>query len=180
MSRIGKQPVALPNNVNVEIKQATVKVKGPKGELSHTCAHGISVSVEDNKMVVSRASEIKSVRALHGLTRSLLSNMVSGVSEGYKRALEITGVGYRAQVKGNKILFTIGYSHPVEFELPAGIAAAIDDKQTTITLTGIDKQVIGQTAANIRGIRPPDAYKGKGVRYAGQRIKLKAGKTGKK
>ncbi|MBN2653966.1 MAG: 50S ribosomal protein L6 [Nitrospirae bacterium] len=180
MSRIGKQPVAIPNNVNVEIKHSSVKVKGPKGELTHTCPHGITVAVDDNKVIVNRTSEIKSVRALHGLTRSLLANMVGGVSEGYKRVLEITGVGYRAQVKGKSILFNIGYSHPVEFELPSGITAAIDDKQTTITLTGIDKQLIGQAAANIRGIRPPDAYKGKGVRYAGQRIKLKAGKTGKK
>ncbi|MDX9714879.1 MAG: 50S ribosomal protein L6 [Dissulfurispiraceae bacterium] len=180
MSRIGKQPVAIPSNVNVEIKHSTIKVKGPKGELTHICPHGINVAVEDNKVVVNRTSEIKSVRALHGLTRSLLFNMVGGVSEGYKRVLEISGVGFRAQVKGSKIQFNIGYSHPVEFELPSGITAAIDDKQTTITLTGIDKQLIGQAAANIRSIRPPDAYKGKGVRYAGQRIKLKAGKTGKK
>ncbi|MEK7197658.1 MAG: 50S ribosomal protein L6, partial [Nitrospirota bacterium] len=127
-----------------------------------------------------RSSEEKNVRALHGLTRSLIANMVSGVSTGYQRVLEISGTGYRAQVQGNKLVLALGYSHPVEFELPAGVKAAVDQKQVQITLTGIDKQQIGQISANLKALRPPDAYKGKGVRYAGQRLKLKVGKAGKK
>lgn len=180
MSRIGKQPIEIPQGVNVELKNDVVKVKGPKGELGYYLPEGIKASLVDSKLMVERASDTKVDRALHGLARSLISNMVSGVSKGYERVLEITGIGYRAQVKGNKIVFTLGYSHPVEFELPAGVTAKVDDKQTTITLSGIDKQLLGQVAANIKELRPPDAYKGKGIRYSGERIKLKAGKTGKK
>lgn len=180
MSRIGKQPIAIPQGVNVEIKKDVVKVKGPKGENSYSIPQRIKVSMTDNNILVERLSDMKEDRALHGLARSLMSNMVNGVFKGYERVLEIIGIGYRAQVKGNRILFTLGYSHPVEFELPAGVAAKADEKQTTITLSGIDKQLLGQVAANIKELRPPDAYKGKGVRYAGERIKLKAGKTGKK
>ena len=138
------------------------------------------VIVDEGKVVVERTGETKNIRALHGLTRSLISNMVSGVSSGYQRVLEITGTGYRAQVQGNKLLLALGYSHPVEFILPPGIKAAVDQKQTQITLTGIDKQQMGQIAADLRALRPPDIYKGKGVRYAGQRLKLKVGKAGKK
>ncbi|HAK88092.1 MAG: 50S ribosomal protein L6 [Nitrospirae bacterium GWC2_46_6] len=180
MSRIGKQPIAIPQGVNVEIKKDVVKVKGPKGENSYSIPQRIKVSMADNKISVERVSDMKEDRALHGLARSLMSNMVNGVFKGYERVLEIIGIGYRAQVKGNRILFTLGYSHPVEFELPAGVAAKADEKQTTITLSGIDKQLLGQVAANIKELRTPDAYKGKGIRYAGERIKLKAGKTGKK
>ncbi|MCL4537602.1 MAG: 50S ribosomal protein L6 [Nitrospirae bacterium] len=180
MSRIGKQPIEIPQGVNVELKNDVVKVKGPKGELGYSLPEGIKASLVDSKLMVERASDTKVDRALHGLARSLISNMVSGVSKGYERVLEITGIGYRAQVKGNKITFTLGYSHPVEFELPVGVTAKVDDKQTTITLSGIDKQLLGQVAANIKELRPPDAYKGKGIRYSGERIKLKAGKTGKK
>lgn len=180
MSRIGKQPIAIPQGVNVEIKKDVVKVKGPKGESSYSIPRRIKVSMADNKISVERLSDMKEDMAIHGLARSLMSNMVNGVSKGYERVLEIIGIGYRAQVKGNRILFTLGYSHPVEFELPAGVAAKADEKQTTITLSGIDKQLLGQVAANIKELRAPDAYKGKGVRYAGERIKLKAGKTGKK
>ncbi|MBI5212943.1 MAG: 50S ribosomal protein L6 [Nitrospirae bacterium] len=180
MSRIGKQPIAIPQGVNVEIKKDVVKVKGPKGENSYSIPQRIKVSMADNNILVERLSDMKEDRALHGLARSLMSNMVNGVFKGYERVLEIIGIGYRAQVKGNRILFTLGYSHPVEFELPAGVAAKADEKQTTITLSGIDKQLLGQVAANIKELRTPDAYKGKGVRYAGERIKLKAGKTGKK
>lgn len=181
MSRIGKKPIEIPQGVNVEVKQQTVVVKGPKGELSYPFPGTMKVAVADGKIAVIRGSEAKSERALHGLTRSLISNMVTGVSVGYKRVLEITGVGYRSQSKGgNKLGFTLGYSHPVEFDLPAGVTATVDEKQTTITLSGIDKQVLGQAASNIKDLRYPDAYKGKGIRYQGERIKLKAGKTGKK
>jgi len=180
MSRIGKKPIDIPKGVDVKINDTTVMVKGPKGEISSKCPAGINVSVNEGKVLVERTSEEKNVRALHGLTRSLIANMVSGVSIGYQRVLEITGTGYRAQVQGNKLVLTLGYSHPVEFELPSGIKAAVDPKQVQITLTGSDKQQIGQIAANLRAIRPPDAYKGKGVRYAGERLKLKVGKAGKK
>ncbi|HEX8948957.1 MAG TPA: 50S ribosomal protein L6 [Dissulfurispiraceae bacterium] len=180
MSRIGKKPIEIPQGLNVEVKQDVIKVKGPKGELSYTFPEGMKVSVSDGKIQVQRSSDTKVDRALHGLARSLISNMVSGVSQGYTKVLEITGVGYRAQVKGNKISFTLGYSNPVEYELPTGVSAKVDEKQTSITLNCIDKQLLGQVAANIRKLRPPDAYKGKGIRYSGQRLKLKAGKTGKK
>jgi large subunit ribosomal protein L6 len=180
MSRIGKKPIDIPTGVTVSVADRLITVKGPKGELSHTCAGNLAVAIEDSKVVVTRATESQSDRALHGLLRSLLSNMVTGVSQGFTRVLEIKGVGYRSQAKGDKLGFTLGYSHPIEFDLPTGIAATVDDKQTTITLTGIDKQLLGQVAAKLRELRPPDAYKGKGIRYAGERIKLKAGKTGKK
>lgn len=180
MSRIGKKPIDIPQGVKVEVKQDLVKVKGPKGELTYNFPEGIKISVADDKIAVGRGSDSQSHRALHGLARSLVSNMVSGVSQGYTRVLEITGIGYRAQVKGGKLAFTLGYSHPIEFQLPEGIKAVVDEKQTTITLSGMDKQLLGQVAANVRELRPPDVYKGKGVRFSGQRIKLKAGKTGKK
>ena len=180
MSRIGKKPIDIPKGVDIKVDDATVKVKGPKGETASKCPAGINVSVNEGKILVGRSSEEKNVRALHGLTRSLIANMVSGVSTGYQRVLEISGTGYRAQVQGNKLVLALGYSHPVEFELPAGVKAAVDQKQVQITLTGIDKQQIGQISANLKALRPPDAYKGKGVRYAGQRLKLKVGKAGKK
>jgi len=180
MSRIGKKPVEIPNGVSVAQRQDVVTVKGPKGELNYTLPEGINISIADGKILVERTSDSKLNRSLHGLARSLISNTVAGVSVGYERVLEISGVGYRAQAKGSKLLFTLGYSHPVEFELPSGVSAKVDDKQTTITLSSIDRQLLGQVAANIKELRMPDAYKGKGVRYAGQRLKLKAGKTGKK
>jgi large subunit ribosomal protein L6 len=180
MSRIGKKPIDIPSGVSIEIAGNEVKVKGPKGHLTYSVPSGVSMAVDEGKLLVSRASDQKEHRALHGLSSSIVSNMVTGVSQGYTRVLEIKGVGYRAQVKGNKIAFTLGYSHPIEYELPQGITAAGDDKLTTITLQGYDKALIGQVAANIRELRPPDAYKGKGLRYAGERLKLKAGKTGKK
>jgi large subunit ribosomal protein L6 len=180
MSRIGKKPVDIPSGVNVTLRDNSIKVKGPKGELSWSCPAGTSVSVKENKVVVERADDIKKTRALHGLTRSLISNMIEGVSKGYQQILDITGVGYRAQVQGKKVVFSLGYSHPVEFILPEGISAAVDPKQTQITLSGIDKQKLGQIAADMRFLRRPDVYKGKGVRYSGERLKLKVGKTGKK
>lgn len=180
MSRIGKKPIDIPKGVDIKIDDAFVKVNGPRGEAASICPAGIKVSVNKGKMLVERSSEEKNVRALHGLTRSLIANMVHGVSSGYQKVLEVVGTGYRAQVQGNKLLLSIGYSHPVEFELPDSIKAAVDLKQTQITLTGIDKQQLGQIAADLRALRPPDAYKGKGLRYAGEQLKLKAGKAGKK
>ncbi len=180
MSRIGKKPITIPQGINVEVNQDVIKVKGKKGELNYTFPEVIKISVADGKIIIERSSDSKSHRSLHGLARSLVSNMVNGVSQGYTRVLEITGIGYRSQVKGTKLAFTLGYSHPIEYQLPEGIKAAVDEKQTTITLTGMDKQLLGQVAANVRELRLPDAYKGKGVRYQGERIKLKAGKTGKK
>lgn len=179
MSRIGKKPVAIPAGVEVKLSGHGITVKGPKGELKWTHPEGVSVAVESGSAVVTRASDAKPVRAIHGLTRALLQNMVTGVSEGYTRVLELVGVGYRAQVQGDKLVLTVGYSHPVEFKLPQGIKAEVDKKQTIITLNGIDRQKLGQTAADIKAIRPPDSYKGKGVRYSGERLKLKAGKAAK-
>ncbi len=178
MSRIGKNPINIADGVEVKIQGNNITVKGSKGQLTWDFPQSMKVSMQDKAIVVERSSDTKEGRSLHGTTRSLIVNMVAGVHEGIKRELQIFGVGYRAQVQGNKINFAIGYSHPVEFMLPEGIKAEVDKKQTTVTLTGIDKQLIGQTAANIRAIRPPDAYKGKGIRYENEFIKLKAGKTG--
>jgi large subunit ribosomal protein L6 len=165
--------------VDVKLSGADVKVKGPKGELDWTYPEGVSVAVEEGQAVVTRKSDDKPTRALHGLTRALIQNMVTGVSDGYTRSLELVGVGYRVQAQGDKLVFAVGYSHPVEFKLPEGIKAEVDKKQTSLTISGIDKQQLGQVAADIKAIRKPDAYKGKGIRYAGERIKLKAGKAAK-
>ncbi len=180
MSRIGKKPIDISSGINVKIEGQTVKVKGPKGELSWDCPDSIKLSQAEGKLMVQRSGDSKLERSLHGLSRSIVANMVTGVSQGYQRVLEITGIGYRAQVQGTKIVLTLGYSHPVEFQLPQGVTAAVDQKQTTLTIAGIDKQVLGQVAANLRALRSPDVYKGKGIRYAGERIKLKVGKAGKK
>lgn len=180
MSRIGKQPVDIPDGVNIKLADNNLKVKGPKGELAWDFPEGIKVFIKDNKVVVERTDDIKAIRALHGLTRKLIANMVHGVTAGYQKVLDITGIGYRAQVQGKKITLTLGYSHPVEFHLPDDISAKVDQKQTQITLTGIDKQKVGQIAADLKALRKPDAYKGKGIRYSGERLKLKAGKAGKK
>lgn len=180
MSRIGKKPIDISGGVDIKIEGKTIKVKGPKGELSWDYPERIQVSQGDGKVLIQRSGDSKLDRSLHGLSRSLVANMVTGVSNGYQRVLEITGIGYRAQVQGGKIVLSLGYSHPVEFLLPSGITAAVDQKQTTITISGIDKQLLGQVAANLRALRSPDIYKGKGIRYAGERIKLKVGKAGKK
>ncbi|MEJ2313972.1 MAG: 50S ribosomal protein L6 [Nitrospirota bacterium] len=179
MSRIGKKPIAIPKGVEVRASGPRITVKGPKGELSWTHPDGVSVAVEGAEAVVTRKSNAKPARALHGLTRALLQNMVTGVTEGFKREMELSGVGYRAQGQGDKLVLSVGYSQPVEFKLPAGVSAEVDKKQTKITLSGIDKQQLGQTAADIKAVRPPDSYKGKGIRYAGERLKLKAGKAAK-
>ncbi len=180
MSRIGKLPIPIPEKVDVKVNGNVISVKGPKGEMSWDFVSDMNVSVKEGNILVERPSDLKRFRALHGLTRNIIKNMVTGVSSGYQRVLEITGVGYKAQVQGKKILFSLGYSHPVEFVLPEGITAEADSRQTQITLKGIDKRLLGQVAANIRALRLPDAYKGKGVRYSGEMIRRKAGKAGKK
>jgi large subunit ribosomal protein L6 len=179
MSRIGKQPIDIPGGVDVKINKRDVTIKGPKGQLQWTFPEVLTVDIKDNKMVVSRPDDSKQNKALQGLARSLMSNMVAGVTNGFSRDLELHGIGYRAQLQGNKLVFALGYSHPVEFELPEGIKAEVDKKQTKITVSGIDKQLVGQVAANLKELRLPDAYKGKGIRYTDERIRLKPGKTAK-
>jgi large subunit ribosomal protein L6 len=169
----------LPDGVDVKIQGNLIAVKGPKGELKWSFPAEMKVSMQDKSIIVERPHDTKQLKSLHGTTRSIIANMVTGISAGYQRGLEISGVGYRAQVQGQKIVFTLGYSHPVEFILPEGMKAEVDKKQVQLTLHGIDKQMIGQVAANIRALRPPNIYKGKGIRYAGERIKLKVGKAGK-
>lgn len=176
MSRIGKQPVTLPKGVDVKVDGGTVSVKGPKGELSLTVHPEMSVALEDGEIRVTRPSDQARHKALHGLTRSLVSNMVEGVTDGFSRTLEIVGVGYRAEKKGNALGLTLGFSHPVQFDPPAGIAIEVPN-QTTVVISGADKQVVGQVAAEIRGFRPPEPYKGKGIRYQGEQVRRKAGKT---
>jgi len=180
MSRIGRKPIDIPAGVDVKLLDKTVRVKGPKGELEWSLPAGTKASVADNMILVERENDLKKNKALHGLSRNLIANMVTGVTTGYQQVMEIVGVGYRAQVQGSRIVLSLGFSHPVEFNLPEGITATVDPKQTQLTLSGIDKQKIGQIAANLKRLRKPDIYKGKGVRYAGQRMKLKVGKTGKK
>ncbi len=179
MSRVGKIPVDIPDGVDVKIQKSLITVKGPKGELKWTYPTGIKVSVQDKTVIIERPADTKQFRSLHGTTRGIIANMVTGTSAGYKREMSIIGVGYRAQVQGQKITFTLGYSHPIAFNLPEGVTARIDKKQTQLTLEGIDKYLVGQVAANIRSLRPPNVYKGKGVRYADEVVRLKVGKAGK-
>ena len=176
MSRIGKQPVEIPNGVDVNVDGLTVTVKGPKGELTRDMPEGVAIAVEGDEVVVTRDSDIQDHRARHGLVRSLIFNMVEGVTEGYSKKLEMVGVGYRAATKGSDLELQVGFSHPVLIECPDGISFDVQD-QTNITVTGIDKVVVGQTAANIRKVRPPEPYKGKGIKYADERIRRKAGKA---
>lgn len=178
MSRIGRLPISVPAGVEVAVDGSVVKVKGPKGELTHTVAAPITVVVEDGTVQVARPNDERESRALHGLTRTLISNMVQGVSEGYSKQLEIVGTGYRVQAKGANLEFALGYSHPVPFEAPDGITLSVEGSNK-VTVAGIDKQRVGQVAAKIRKLRLPDPYKGKGVRYAGEQIRRKAGKAGK-
>jgi large subunit ribosomal protein L6 len=179
MSRIGKKPIALPKGVTFAVDGNTVKVKGPKGEVANHIPAGITLAQEDGYLVVKRQDEEH--RAVHGLARALVNNAVEGVTKGWTRELEIVGIGYRAEMKGKGIVvFTLGYSHPIEYPVPSGIEVAVDPKQTKLTITGIDRQKVGQVAAEMRGLRPPDPYKNKGVRYLGERLKKKVGKTGAK
>ena len=178
MSRIGRLPVKIPQGVDVNIEGHTVKVKGPKGELSWTTSSDVSVSREDGTIVVKRADDEKATRALHGLTRALLANMITGVTSGYARDLEISGTGYRAVLQGKKLQLSLGFSHPIEIDPPAGISFATETPQK-LRVSGIDKQLVGEIAARIRRLRVPDPYKAKGIKYAEERIRRKAGKAGK-
>lgn len=177
MSRIGNKPIALPKGVEVKHQGNDVTVKGPKGTLKTAVVSGIGVKIENNVVSFSRENDEGRNRAAHGLMRALVANNVKGVSEGFKRELDIVGVGYRAEVKGKEVVFQLGYSHPVRFAIPAGIDIAIDAKSGHITVTGIDKQKVGQTAAEIRALREPDPYKGKGIKYSDEVIRRKAGKA---
>jgi large subunit ribosomal protein L6 len=179
MSRIGKQPVAIPKGVQVNIQGATVKVKGPKGELSRTFADRVTIELKDQQVVVTRPSDMPAVRALHGTTRALIHNMVVGVSEGFAQRLQIEGVGYKAEMKGKQLVMALGFSHPVVVDPPPGIAFSVDDKTRQITISGIDKELVGQVTADVRKWRPPEPYKGKGLRYVGEHVRRKAGKAGK-
>ena len=179
MSRIGKNPVPVPDKVTVSLDGLTVKVKGPKGELERTLPEGVSVSQEGNMIVVSPTSTNRTSRERHGLCRALVANMVEGVHNGYSKSLEIIGVGSRAQVKGTTLVVSAGYSHPVEVPAPTGITFKVENN-TRVIVSGIDKELVGNEAAKIRAIRPPEPYKGKGIRYEGEHILRKAGKSGKK
>ena len=178
MSRIGRLPISVPAGVEVSVDGSVVSVKGPKGSLTQTVAAPITVVVEDGTVQVSRPNDERESRSLHGLTRSLIANMIQGVSEGYTKQLEIVGTGYRVQAKGANLEFALGYSHPVPFNAPDGITLSVEGNNK-VTVSGIDKQQVGQVAAKIRSLRLPDPYKGKGVRYAGEQIRRKAGKAGK-
>ena len=179
MSRIGKRPIPVPAKVTVTIDGQDVKVKGPKGELSRTLPYGVVIVQEGDTVLVNRKDESRLARERHGLCRTLVANMVEGVSNGYQKRLEIQGIGYRAQVQGRNLNMSLGYSHPVVFEPPAGIEFVVENN-TNVIVSGIDKELVGNIAASIRASRPPEPYKGKGVRYAGEQVRRKAGKSGKK
>lgn len=177
MSRIGKKPIIIPNGVTVTVDEKnTVTVKGPKGELNNSFNKNLSIKVEDNTINIERPNDNKENRMMHGTTRALINNMVVGVSEGYKKELEIIGVGYRAQLKGNTLVISAGYSHPVEMVVPNGIEVEVP-KNTQLVVKGIDKQLVGEFSANIRSVRAPEPYKGKGIRYKGEHVRRKEGKT---
>ena len=178
MSRIGKQPIPIPSAVQVQVDGASITVKGPKGELHRDVHPDVRVHLEDSQLIVTRQNDEPQQRALHGLTRALLANMVTGVETGFTKTLEMQGVGYRAQQQGKAIQIAAGYSHPVDVQPPAGIELEVEGN-TKIFVRGIDKELVGQVAAEIRGIRPPEPYKGKGIRYEGERVRRKAGKAGK-
>lgn len=175
MSRIGKKPIAIPSGVKVSIAADAIEIQGPKGKMRVPVPGNIKFEQKDGHLLATRQSEMQ--RALHGLARALVANAVKGVTEGFKKELDIVGVGYRAEVKGKSVVFALGYSHPITFPIPEGIQITVD-KQTHVTVTGADKGVVGQVAANIRGLRPPDPYKQKGIRIVGERLKKKAGKAG--
>jgi large subunit ribosomal protein L6 len=179
MSRIGKKPITIPKGVTVKVVGDAVEVQGPKGKMRQGFPSGINFELADGTLVAKRSTEDPGLAKFHGLARTLVANAVTGVTEGYKRELDIVGVGYRAEVKGKQVVFALGYSHPVVYDIPVGIDVTID-KQTHITVTGVDRQLVGQVAANIRRFREPDPYKQKGVRYTGEVLKKKAGKTGAK
>lgn len=179
MSRIGKRPITIPGKVTVSIDGSHVAVKGPKGELSRVLPSAVTVEQEGETLQVKRQDESRSSRQLHGLSRTLVANMVEGVSQGFQRRLEIQGVGYRAQVQGRNLVLNVGYSHQVQIEPPEGVQLAVETN-TNVIVSGFDKELVGNTAAKIRAVRPPEPYKGKGIRYAGEAVRRKAGKAGKK
>ena len=179
MSRIGKKPIPIPKGVTVKVAPDAIEVKGPKGQMRQALPPGIVFAQDDGSLVATLEREDGELRKFHGLARSLVANAVTGVTEGFKKELDIVGVGYRAELKGKQVHFALGYSHPVIYDIPAGIDIAVD-KQTHITVTGVDRQLVGQVAANIRRMRKPDPYKQKGVRYMGEVLKKKVGKTGAK
>ncbi|MBI2821651.1 MAG: 50S ribosomal protein L6 [Acidobacteria bacterium] len=185
MSRIGKKPIRLPKEVKVNIAPTEVEVQGPRGKISTPLPYGISCLVEDAQLLTRRSNDSKPQMALHGLVRSLLANAVSGVTQGFRRELDIVGIGFKAEVKKDAVSFSLGYSHPIEFPVPDGIkismekgARTLQNYVGTLTVEGIDRQKVGQVAADIRSLRPPDPYKGKGIRYSGEQIRLKVGKKG--
>ena len=178
MSRIGRLPIPIPAGVDITVDGSTVLVKGPKGELTLSVASPIEVKKEDGQIVVTRPDDERASRSLHGLTRTLIANQITGVTEGYKKGLEIVGTGYRVAAKGDSIEFALGFSHPITVVPPAGISFTVEGN-TKLTVSGIDKQAVGEVAANIRKLRKPEPYKGKGVRYAGEGVRRKAGKSGK-
>ena len=179
MSRIGKRPVAIPSGVTVEVQGNAVAVKGPRGELRRTLPREMAVAIEDGAVAVSRPSDEKRHKALHGLSRTLVANMVEGVSKGFVKTLEIQGVGYKAEAKPYGVNLIVGFSHPVKYEAPKGIKISVENN-TTVKIEGADKETVGQVAAELRSVRPPEPYKGKGIRYQGEQVRRKAGKTGAK
>ncbi|MFB0546452.1 MAG: 50S ribosomal protein L6 [Anaerolineae bacterium] len=179
MSRIGRMPIDVPQGVKVDIKGNHVKVKGPRGELERSFPEDMSIILKDKQLVVTRPSDSRVHRSLHGLTRALLANMVTGVTEGFRKVLEIEGVGYRAELRGENIVLQVGYSHPVEVAPPPGITFTVERGGKVFSIEGIDKELVGEVAAEIRAVRKPEPYKGKGIRYQGERVRRKAGKAGK-
>lgn len=180
MSRIGRLPIPLPQGVEVNIKGSHVAVKGPKGQLAHTFPAAMRIRLEEGVITVERPSDQREHRAMHGMTRAIINNMVQGVSAGFTKALQIEGVGYRAELKGQDLVLNVGYSHPVTISPPEGITFQVENRGREVIVSGYDKQAVGQVAANIRKVRPPEPYKGKGIRYKGEVIRRKAGKSGKK
>jgi large subunit ribosomal protein L6 len=178
MSRVGKIPVKIPEKVKVAVDGTTVKVEGPKGKMSFPFNPVVKVVVDKGQVQVSRPDETRLAKGLHGLTRTLVKNALEGVTKGYEKVLEISGVGFKAELKGKEIHFALGFSHPVVFKLPEGITAEVDPKQTRISVRGVDKHLLGLTAAKIRGLRPPEPYKGKGIKYSTEIVRRKEGKTG--
>jgi large subunit ribosomal protein L6 len=179
VSRIGRMPVEIPGTVQVQVKGTNVHVKGPKGELQFTFSPLVGIAMENNQILITRKSENPAERALHGTTRALLANMVRGVSTGFETILEVEGVGYRAEMDGKNLVLHVGYSHPVKMEPPTGVVFEVDQKTRQIKVSGYDKEMVGQVAANVRKVRPPEPYHGKGLRYLGERVRRKAGKAGK-
>jgi len=179
MSRIGKQPIPLPQKVEVDIRGSHVTVKGPKGQLERSFDPAMTIKLEDGVLTVERPTDQRQHRATHGLTRALLANMVTGVSDGFSKVLEIEGTGYRAELQGEKLILFLGYSHPIEFPPPQGISFEVPRGGRTVTVMGVDKELVGEIAARIRRQRPPEPYQGKGVRYQGERVRRKAGKSGR-